>query len=370
MSNLDLIWFVIVGYYVIDLWTVVTPQAVIFHGGGSKSIRGRLSILHGIRLRTTLYLCFTTWKPWGRAWVTEFLPIEIDPDEVRLAPHFPLQPFVPHKVATMVRLSDKTRVVSDGPVLDLDGSRVRLSSKAMARQLAQLVASMKNNPDNAPKLHQQALTRRFDRKAIRVAVDAYEDVAGTLRQISLVALLHIFFVLPLWRFFSAEVSVWRLIFAWCVLLAVIQALYIRAYRRLFPEGRGAAWGHAVAMIVSPAEAILAPVRLGRDCLALFHPLAVAAEVATPESFRDLAARTWRSVWAPTLGGAEPCADEEQIRRLLGQMGVDISELQRPPEPELQCRSYCPRCLQQLTAEPRGECPGCPTIGMLPLVVKP
>jgi hypothetical protein len=149
-----------------------------------------------------------------------------------------------------------------------------------------------------------------------------------------------------------------------------------AHRGIFPEQRRERGQRIAMMLFVPTAAMRAPATLSRNLLGSFHPLAVASVLCPPETFRRLAQTTLLSlnhVAHPSASADETSEDAISVwfySRMLRQLstvvqknGLDPSELLRPPSPDPDALSYCPRCHAQFVVA-SGVCPDCENVALI------
>ena len=150
----------------------------------------------------------------------------------------------------------------------------------------------------------------------------------------------------------------------------------RAHKALYPAAEDERFTHAVILLLSPATTIRAHDVLSRPLLETFHPLALAKTFCPEPEFRAFraaycgksASRVCRSVrWQSRRRRPESQARrawQQAVEAFLKQCGLNPEELVQPPAPnDDTCRSYCPRCLAQFTAN-AGTCADCGGVALV------
>jgi hypothetical protein len=164
------------------------------------------------------------------------------------------------------------------------------------------------------------------------------------------------------------------------LTAASAGLFHHAHKTLYPAAQDERLAHFLTVLLAPATTLRALDILSRPLLETFHPLAIARVFCPDPQFRDFACDIWRELCHPALPAcpaAEPRAEAVEghfraalqggVVKLLRQSGISPEALAGPPAPaDPTCRSYCPRCLAQFTAE-QGVCADCGGQPLRPLV---
>jgi hypothetical protein len=149
-----------------------------------------------------------------------------------------------------------------------------------------------------------------------------------------------------------------------------------AHRGIFPE-QGHERGQRIAMMLFvPTAAMRAPATLSRNLLGSYHPFAVASVLCPPETFRGLAQTTLLSLnhaAQPSLAADGTSGDAISVwfyARMLRHLcnvvrkkGLDPTELLRPPTPDPDALSYCPRCHAQFVVA-SGVCRDCRNVALI------
>ncbi len=171
---------------------------------------------------------------------------------------------------------------------------------------------------------------------------------------------------------------------WPILLGLLAALwaatvvcYVYTHRAICPERRDERRHHAIVIALTPLATIRAIDLLLRERLTSFHPLAIAAALCPPATFRQFAAEVLRDLVHPCTGptGEASAAAgatawfRSRLRacceQLVRRHGLEPAELLHAPPPEdPRCQAYCPRCFGQFV-RPVEVCPHCPGIAPLP-----
>jgi hypothetical protein len=208
-----------------------------------------------------------------------------------------------------------------------------------------------------------ALRASLDVAAIREARSAYEEASRSPRFGAVMLGLYLFGALPAIEILQVPLAPWRMLAAYGILLVAQQVAFFAAHRRLYPSERAARWWRVAAMVVSPAEALHAPRRLGLESLGAFHPMAVAMALCAPAERDALAGALLRGARFPaappnlTLRVHAP-----ELEAFVRANDLDPQTLLAPPVLEPGVVAYCPRCLEQLTRP--GECPHCPGVSLV------
>lgn len=152
--------------------------------------------------------------------------------------------------------------------------------------------------------------------------------------------------------------------------------YFVAHRTLFPDLSGERKRHGAYMLLSPGIALRGFGALGERIFEEFSPIAVACGVCPPASARSAARRyllelqhtSFEDAADPAVRTAWTWLRDEILvvsAEPLDSMGWSAADLVRFPEPEVDARTYCPRCDRQFRLE-SGECHAC----HIPLIAFP
>ena len=228
--------------------------------------------------------------------------------------------------------------------------------------------------------------------AIGTAVDRFFDVSGARERLALFnersRSLRIFgnilffwwlAIVPLaaMRFGFGDRAGWGLqtLLMLAVLGLLIQGVsalnFFRVHRRTAPGETLERWQHAILVALVPTHAIRAAQSIARDCLADFHPLAVAFATLPRERALDFAGSVWRDAVHPVA--IEQAADSARaaawfhenaylpaVRALLERENVAPATLLHGPA---DAPAWCPRCLAPFQSA-QGTCPDCDGVALI------
>lgn len=358
MSTYQLIYVVVAAYYGFEVWMGLGGDAVVFTSWLGRKHRTRVARDVGIRVRDAWWLVASAWLPTSRVIVSEPVPVSFDDDGVIGAPSFALPPAAVPDASWRLSWSEIKTVRVEGRAVILNGAhRKNFVSRSLAARTAERIKTLRDAETVArPEAIAAAHEARFDLDALEGLRRDYDRLAWNLRIVSAAMFAYVFIGVPVIWIGEVPIEVWRQLAVYAVLLVAVQSSFFVAHRRLFPNQSWSRWGRVLAMVVSPAEGMTAAHTLGREVGAAFAPLAWASVVSDADRFAALASRTLRG--ATHRDGAVDVASVRALRSFLESRGLDVSKLEGPPSQEAGCRSYCPRCHEQLTVEV-GACGSCP-----------
>lgn len=254
-------------------------------------------------------------------------------------------------------------------------------STANAVRLSKVVNDMRQLPAaKRAAAVERLIADSLDIKAIKKRWQELETSTAHLRPLTNWLFLYLFGLAPLviWRFgLSAN---WpALLVVLLVTTASIMFFFRRAHRRLYPLAEDERFSQTLMVLLYPALAIRARDLLSRPLFEPFHPLALARVFCPERVFLQFAARVVRELKYPAMPvcpTAEPAAQDAErhsrelllqaVEKFTAKNGASFDELLKAPLPaDESCRSYCPRCLAQFTAE-SGTCLDCGGLRVLAL----
>jgi hypothetical protein len=219
---------------------------------------------------------------------------------------------------------------------------------------------------------QEIYRASLDTKAIRRRWREYQTQSATIRRLANMLFGYLFVAAPamIWTFGFRQC--WLLLLAGLLAFTISIAIeFRRVHKAFYPSAEDERFTHFLTTMLAPATTIRAHDVLSRPRLEMFHPLAIARVFCEEAEFREFARRVLLDIRHPCLPAcprSEPLAEaaerharaalQKAVEKFLKLNGADPEKLAQPPEPaDATCRSYCPRCLAQFTAE-KGECADC------------
>lgn len=210
---------------------------------------------------------------------------------------------------------------------------------------------------------------RLDAAEVRRRISCLRNESRTLTFSCNALFYYVFVALPVILFWLGLTSVWPPVLGGLLIgMAGITLLAWRLCRR-----SGAGWLGLLPTLLTPLGAIRAADHFWRHAVCTYHPLALVNALCAHDDVRMFGSWYLRQLRYPPPVEGRPseasearawftqhalAACEEALRRA----GHDISDLLRPPAPEsADAAAYCPRCLQQYSAEPAvcNDCGGVP-----------
>jgi hypothetical protein len=286
----------------------------------------------------------------------------------------------PPQTGNLFRFDEIQTVTTSGKKVLVNGTLLlKTTSPTYAEHLARhLQRLVKLAPKHRAGAIREIFRSSLDTRALRRKWREYQQQAATLRRLANLLFGYLFVVAPavIWTFGFRQ--------CWLPLLIGLLAFTIsialefrRIHKALYPSATDERFTHFLTTMLAPATTIRAHDMLSRPLLEMFHPLAIAKVFCDETRFREFARRVLLDIRHPCLpvcSRAEPMAQaaeghgraalQKAVEEFLKRNGADPANLARPPAPaDETCRSYCPRCLAQFTAE-NGECADC---GGLPLM---
>jgi len=304
-----------------------------------------------------------------------------------------LNPFLPHvgavyadRIPVIVRCNDAREFVSleahpaasDSPRelsfetaheiapfgndVSVDGETfLSLRSERAAQATAEFLNELQRT---AAKDRLAALERSF-REAFRAPalderLERYAKDAAYLQSACLALFFFAFLLAPAAVFVLGLGRTWFAVLLYLAFSCVAIAwLFLRAYRRIYPQGRRWPTQNMATIGFSPFAAMRANDLLVADLLVGFHPVAVGHSLQSEGDFRLLAGAELRRA---------QFHDRDEflvgfLAQFLKQNGVSAEALLAPPRREDSAsRTYCPVCLTQYVVA-EGSCKDC---GNIPL----
>jgi len=212
---------------------------------------------------------------------------------------------------------------------------------------------------------QDWLRQTMSAQAASRRVKLFTGRSRWLRMIAIFQFVFLFLLVPLaFDRFGTRV-LWQVVL---LLIGISVAIVLEFWtldKKMFPHAhrKDERFKSAVTIVLSPVAAIRACDILTRDLLAGYHPVAAAGALLAGEEYQRFAAERLRLCrFDDYLSKQYQAMLQEQMERAIRQQGIDLEELMRPPEIQIGCVVYCPRCLAQYTKE-RADCSDCGHEGM-------
>lgn len=254
-------------------------------------------------------------------------------------------------------LADTHEIESDLKAVFVDDEEfVSLSSDTAARETAGFLNELLRTP--APKriaALEKYFRRQFNLRLLDERLEKYSKSAAYLQSVCLSLFFLIFLLAPAAVFWLGVSRTWFALLLYLILsCGAIVWLFVRAYRRIYPQKKGWPLQQMTTIGLSPFAAIRANDLLVAELVVGFHPVAVGRRLLPDEEFRLLASRELRK--ARFLH-----RDDFALRFLndfLTQNGLNPESLLIPPRKEdYASQAYCPVCLTQYVVA-NGTCKDC------------
>lgn len=374
MSDLELIFLVLAGFYLWECAYWLRPGAVVFAAPLGRGHRARTVSSGALLFNAGGGLVPGHLLPIGNSLCCEQWPLSLSPDGafgwVQQGPFADGRPsqtgaYWPwDKIQSIA--TDARQVMVNGMVF------IRVSSKASAQHFAGLLRRLKDTaPDRRAALIDQAMTQCLAAEEIARRFQQTHEASRYLQITCWVLFGYLFLYGPSLLLLEIPVSFMQLLRGYAGLLAVALAHFAHIHGRLHAADDSEPTRQLAAMLISPADAIHARDSLFHDLLVGFHPVAVALVLCRQADFLAMARRAWLDMAhplpAPQLKdrpAARAAAGwfHERLRKALEDFlranKIDPDAFLASPLPETaECRSYCPRCRGQYILEV-GTCHGC------------
>jgi hypothetical protein len=361
MSPTAILFIVVAGIYLLDCFLLVPEDALVLAEGHAGRWRVATSgiALGAVRKRAVIAGVLS---PGGTNVVLPPWSLAMSPQGIAWRDAEGGLQGLPYESLDSVRSDDATvHLTSD--------AAITVHSRARARHLVTVLVKLRDAHQSArAALLERELSRALDESAVRDVWTKHRAATTPLRAVSIILFLHLFVgwpvvvawlgLNPLWPYLLIE-----LVF----LLAVTVWQFVRLHRRLLTETRLDV-AELVSLALSPPAAVRAPTVLARDLFGSFHPLAVVADLGSPEHFALLASRLVRDLTyraendasnARALAVASWFASRQLAavnalasRVLGGRLLPDAPEQERHGS-----TAYCPRCWTQFGSAEHA-CEGC------------
>jgi len=265
------------------------------------------------------------------------------------------------------------RVLADGRPIH------RCVSSAEARRWATWLTALAKHPASRSHAIEKELKRQFDSKAIRAKTGEFQAATGWIGTLANLLFFVLPVVVPAYIWAGVRAVTWvALLLVTLLLIAATTRSYLSAHRKLYPDEKDARFSETLTVALSPFAAMRAHDSLGRNLLASFDPLAIAAVLLPAPAFEQVAGQAYRNMLFP-LACSEPGSEAFQLesrgfqqmrdRVRLAFLKKNVADLERfaaaPPADSPESCAYCPRCHAQFRIA-SGTCNDCGGIALLPL----
>ena len=380
MTDLQILFLVLVALYGWECVCWVHRGSVAYRAWFGK----RFHLAHPSRLLGNQRAGFVfahPLPPLGTMLVTSQFPASLSPEAVLAFVAPSVNPGSrPPQTGNFYRFDEIQTVTAQAKNILINGETfLRAASVGLAAHFAQELNQLKSLPvSKRAKAIQLLVHRALDVQAIQQRYSEFQRRTRSLRVLTNVLFLYLFFLVPvvIWRF--GLVPCWPGLLAGLIACTTTIAVsFRRRHKQFYPHLEDERFTEFLIILLSPATAIRALDLLSRPLLEIYHPLAVAKVLCAERDFCVLAANYLREINYPARplclrSESAAIQAEQEMRSLLKQevenlikkAGQNLAELMRPPVPtESACRSYCPRCLAQFTVS-TGVCEDC---GGVPLI---
>jgi hypothetical protein len=373
ISDTEMILAVGVMFYFSECVYWISHRSVCFSSLGRsfdphRTVSFMASDRHGFVL--------TAPTPFATSFVCEGWPVFVSPEGV----YTPSGQAVPDETAAdrdgnYVFFHEKCSVKVLGCEVWVNGKLLTsLASSTHAeffkRCLDEFSATCRHDREEAIQKKLQAMT---DVDSIMQRISSLRRETSSVKVASTILFLYTFGLGPALYYLAITVPTYGLLvyltgFAACWLYAILS--FCSAHHRLYPDGgaeRRKCWA---LMVLSPVAAMRCPNALSRNLLASYHPVAVAVAVCAQRTLLKFAKPFLLDLQyaLPTASHTENPACyrteqwfrsclENQLREVLLSSGIDNTDLLKPPAPDPDARSYCPRCHSQFVLA-AGVCEDC------------
>ena len=367
MSPTTILFFVVVGIYLLDCVLLAPEDAVVLseRNGGWKNLRSGVA-LGALRKRAVLAGALA---PGRTAVVLPQWPLALSPQGISWRDA--------QGVLQCLSYDALTALSSNGPALRLtEDAVIAVHSTSRARQLVSVLAKLRNSrePERAALIDNE-LTRALDVDAAKERWETYRAASTPLRAVGIFLFIHLFVGWPLLIAWLGPNKLWPYVLAELVALVVLTAWqFVHVHRQLYARG-SLDVAELVSLTLSPPAAVRATTVLARDLFGGFHPMAVAGAICSSAEFTVLASSLVRDLKYRVEHG-ESSDGARAVQNWFGArhaaaVGAVASRvlsgqpLPNSPAPEsARSRAYCPRCWTQYgTAE--GACHDCGGLALMP-----
>jgi hypothetical protein len=364
MTDLEFLYILFVAFYLWECTCWVRRGGLAFVRGWGKSSRiasvvgnprGGLTLAHPL-------------PPLGTLAVATQMPFSLSSEGALAYVAASVNPAGrPIQTGRFLRWSEIKAIQARGKSVHVNGELFVFAQSTMhARWLAAALRELQTlAPTSRAAAIARLLARSFDTKALQQRWTEVESRSRPLlRWLANGLFAFVFLIAPalVWRLGIEMTWPW-LLGGVLLLTGTIAFLFRRAHRGLYPEAGDERFSQFLMVMLFAPAAMRAHDLLSRPALEMFHPMAVAAVLASPAEFRALARRVLLDLRHPALplateGQPHLAAIEESgrtatlaaVEALVRKAGDDPAELTRPPTPlDATCRAFCPRCHAQFTS---------------------
>lgn len=373
MTDAELIYWILLFFYLYEctFWVQSGSFAVVSQVGECHRRTGlRWAFLRnlegGVLLGNIL--------PTGHSSLTQGVPFSVSPEGVYAYSAFALDPDqrVGH-LEKFARFEDIDRFSSQGEWLLVNGAKfARCVTVQQARRQARKLRELKGLPvEKRTEFIDTWLSQHLDGEEVRSRYHLFRRSTRDL-QITGCLLFFLVFLAPIIvTYVNPYVLILPFLAGYVAFVLLAQLQFRAAAVRLIPDD---VWGRRkqmLTMLFSPADAIHARDRLGRELFGEYHPLAVTWALGKHDDFVELAQHTWRDANFPIQppcptdaggpAGTEAWFRERMVmalKKFLDEHGIDAETTLQPPQPEtVRCLHFCPRCRGQFERK-LGDCHEC------------
>jgi len=314
--------------------------------------------------------------PFATSFVCESWPVSVSPEGIyAAAEQTGAHESSSHRAGTFVSFTGNCSIKLLDREVCINGKPIaRFTSASHARCFREFLdeVSASTGPDRERAIEEK-LKAMTDIDAIKQRLSMLRCEAAPLKVASTILFLYTFGLGALLYYLAETGSAYHLWvylggFAAYWLFAVLT--FYSAHRRLYPNCVAERRKCCATMILSPAAAMRGPSLLSRNLLASYHPVAAAAVVCSQQMFLEFAKPFLLDLQysMPIAACAENSASlrtEQWFRarlrirlcEVLRCVGLDAADLVKPPAPDPDARSYCPRCQSQFVLDD-GTCENC------------
>ena len=345
MSELALLFVVVVGLYVFQCIFWVPLQAVVFRirvfGKGRRAHRRFAWNALNIAGSGSSLL------PAGSLLVVNWPAAAVSPDGLSLKTTEGPTPW------------NRVALKRAGSRLLCEGTVVLQGPAAQLKEFEEMTARLASAKSKAhPQIIERWLRKSLDLEAAKARVGRFRRESRLLAVLACMELLLLFGVTP---YLFDRLGTRAILPAVTAVLTTSLAITIEfwvLHKRFYRKESDSRWTSALTILFSPISAIRAMDGVARDLLAGYHPVVAAAALCSPEEFAAFAGEQLRQLsFSADAHGWYAGKLKDGLEKVVAQAGLSAEKLMAPPEREDDCRFYCPRCLAQYVAT-RAACADC------------
>jgi hypothetical protein len=356
LTELASLFLIVLLVYLLECFCWVSPHAHVFTLGLHGRSRRRH---HGFAWNAldTAGVLANPFPPLTPLVVVAWPQFELTADAI----HFPGNKGGPISIAW-----EKLQVTHSESRLVCNGQVAFKGSGLQVGQYLELLEQLqKARRGQREQIIQDWLRKTTSAQAASRRVKLFIGRSRWLRMIAIFQFVFLFLLVPLaFDRFGTRV-LWQVILLLIGISIAILLEFWTLHRKIFPHAhdKDGRFKSAVTIVLSPVAAIRGCDVLTRDLLAGYHPLAAAGALLAAEEYQRFAAEQLRLCrFDDYLSKQYRAMLQTQVETTIRQQGIDPEELMRPPEIQIGCVVYCPRCLAQYTKE-RADCSDCGHEGM-------